>query len=342
MDFLDTLVEPQLCDSSFFNSLTTDKEVGSGTFGVAILVHDPTGKTYIIKKLQEDELRMQKYNMERIRDEIVNHFAISLRGCPNICNIVCVNHDNKYINIVQEYCGKELLEYINNRNHDRNFFYTEVEADTWTEQLLLALKCIHELDIAHFDIKPANLLIDDEGNLKVIDFGVSQHKTKYSTGNDLGGTIGYIPLGAIKAKLFDYRNDCYAAGETINQIWSALKNNKKSPLPENVSKLINALTKDYDNTPTIEEALVLYKPDKYSLKKRKIEQLYFGLEEFDAAVNKCIDDYIRLGMIDIDTADMALETNSCIKEVYIGLVNKGMNISPEIVNTYHKVLKPSN
>ena len=341
MDFIDTLVEPQLCSSVFFDNLMIEKVVGSGAFGEASLAKDTTtGKTYIIKSMDIDKLVSMNYTMTRIRDEIMNHFAISLRDCPNVCNIVCVNRSAKRINIVQEYCGKELANYILHRDTEPEFFYTNREAKKWTEQLLLALECIHELDLAHFDIKPANLLIDDNGDLKVIDFGVSQHRSQYEKGENLGGTPGYIPLEALANKRFDYRNDSYAAGQTIKQLWNTLR----EPKPEHINNLIKALTTDYDSIPTIKQALHMFNPDKYPLRViqpavKPYSPLNYDLTLFDEKVEEAIQEDIELGMIDPDRADMEEERKSARKLVYRGLAERNAILSPEIVRKYPDILE---
>lgn len=327
MEFLETLNERQLCSDDFFNNLRVEKDVGAGAFGIVSLAIDRDGNHYIIKKMDIDKLMEQGYKMTRLRDEIINHFAISTQKCPYVCNIVCVRREEQMINIVQEFCGRELHDIIVEGK------YSEKEAFKWAEQLLLGLKCIHSLDIVHFDIKPGNLLIDNEDNLRIIDFGLAQHSSVFLLGEDFGGTPGFIPPEAVRNKTFDFRNDSYAAGKTIELLWRGLK----KPMPSHIANLVTKLTRDYNNIPDMIHALNILDLNKYPLPKSK--RLAYDIVKFDAAVDEAIQNDIEMGMFDPETDDLEEEKNMNRRMIYAGLLEKGMELSPEISEKYPEVLE---
>ena len=70
------------------------------------------------------------------------------------------------------------MEYIDGSNLDDHFAekktFTEKEAAKFITKILRALKHIHAADVVHRDIKPQNIMIDSNGNPKLIDFGLSK------------------------------------------------------------------------------------------------------------------------------------------------------------------------
>jgi len=92
-----------------------------------------------------------------------------------------------------EYCSKgELSSYIESKGK-----LSEEESCKFFRQLVGAVEYLHEIGCAHRDIKPSNILVDENSNVKIIDFGLGN---LYST-NDLLGTACGSP--------------CYAAPEVF-------------------------------------------------------------------------------------------------------------------------------
>lgn len=91
--------------------------------------------------------------------------------------IFCIftTHNFKYVNFLQliilvlELLGNgNLLEYL--RKHDR---VDEAQAKIWFAQLVSGVKYIHDMEIAHRDLKLSNLLLDMKQNIRITDFGFS-------------------------------------------------------------------------------------------------------------------------------------------------------------------------
>ena len=109
--------------------------------------------------------------------------------------------------IMEHCCNGELFNYITSKNRLK-----EDEACRLFQQLISGIEYLSELGIAHRDIKPENLLLDEQKNLKIIDFGLSN---TFKDGEKLVTACG---------------SPCYAAPELIRgleyvgqkaDIWSA-------------------------------------------------------------------------------------------------------------------------
>jgi calcium-dependent protein kinase len=91
---------------------------------------------------------------------------------PNIVKLFDLYEDQKYLNLVMEYCnGGELLERILKKG-----VYDEQIAASQLRQIVLACNYLHQNGIVHRDLKPENFLFENKeenAQLKLIDFGLS-------------------------------------------------------------------------------------------------------------------------------------------------------------------------
>lgn len=113
--------------------------------------------------------------------------------------------------------GKTVVceEYIDGRSL-AHADLSEKEAEDVMIQLCSALEFIHKLGVIHRDIKPSNILLDNSGNIKLIDFEAarfvkedSEKDTRYL------GTEGFAPPEQYGFSQTDFRTDIYAAGQTM-------------------------------------------------------------------------------------------------------------------------------
>ncbi|PRD26032.1 UNVERIFIED_CONTAM: melk [Trichonephila clavipes] len=139
------------------------KTLGTGGFAkVKLATHELSGEKVAIKIMNKASLGD---DLPRIQLEIE---ALKILNHPNICKLYQVIETEKNYFIVLEYCpGGELFDYIIERDR-----VTEKEARVFFRQIIAAVSFIHEKGYAHRDLKPENLLLDNEQNLKLIDFGL--------------------------------------------------------------------------------------------------------------------------------------------------------------------------
>ncbi len=113
-------------------------------------------------------------------------------------------------------------------------------------QILDALKSVHDAGIWHLDLKPANIMVDKSGNVKLIDFGASKQlntqKGGATTSTAISYTNGYAPREQMEQNYdkFGPWTDIYALGATLYNLLT----NKRPPLPTDID---DDISKDKHN-----------------------------------------------------------------------------------------------
>ncbi|CAL8333239.1 unnamed protein product [Lota lota] len=137
--------------------------IGSGGFAkVKLGRHLLTGEKVAIKIMDKKELGE---DLPRVKVEID---AMKNLSHQHVCRLYQVIETTSKIFIVLEYCpGGELFDYIIAKDR-----LSEEETRVFFRQIVSALAYVHSQGYAHRDLKPENLLIDEDHNLKLIDFGL--------------------------------------------------------------------------------------------------------------------------------------------------------------------------
>ncbi|XP_065310808.1 maternal embryonic leucine zipper kinase-like isoform X2 [Dermacentor albipictus] len=137
--------------------------IGSGGFAkVKLGLHILTGEKVAIKIMDKRSLGE---DLPRVKLEIT---ALKDLSHQNICKLYQVIETSTKIYLVLEYCpGGELFDYIVEKER-----LSEGEARHFFRQIVSAVAYIHSQGYAHRDLKPENLLLDENHNLKLIDFGL--------------------------------------------------------------------------------------------------------------------------------------------------------------------------
>jgi len=166
------------------NRFELKKTLGKGTYGkVKLAVEGATGKQVAIKYIKKSKIQ-DEHDLNRIRREIK---IMSSLHHPHIVNVYEVYENRDRIILVMECAdGGELYDYINNNK------LTEKEARRIFRQIVSAIKFMHQNGIVHRDLKLENLLLDQNNNAKIADFGLSN----YYSQNDLLKTYCGSPLYA--------------------------------------------------------------------------------------------------------------------------------------------------
>ena len=118
---------------------------------------------------------------------------------------------------------------------------SEQEVRAILPQILDALKSVHDAGIWHLDLKPANIMLDKAGNVKLIDFGASKQlnaqKGGATTSTAISYTNGYAPREQMEQNYdkFGPWTDVYAFGATLYNLLT----NKRPPLPTDIDDDIN-------------------------------------------------------------------------------------------------------
>ncbi|HAS8399396.1 TPA: serine/threonine protein kinase [Vibrio vulnificus] len=137
---------------------------------------------------------------------------------PNIIRVFDFGVDNKIYFIVMEYLDGETIEQLIQRSRPNGLAFPN--AKVLLNQILDALIYAHSLDIVHADLKPANIMIDSAGTVKLLDFGVSKTerlkqdqyaaKRKVDDHQVLGYTPNYASLNIISGNKPCRQDDLFA------------------------------------------------------------------------------------------------------------------------------------
>lgn len=132
---------------------------------------------------------------------------------PYLARIEAVFFDIDTI-ILEEYIeGETLTKYL------RHVPISKKQAKQMFVEVLYAVSGIHRLGIVHRDIKPDNILIDQSGHIRLIDFGISRiYRPNKSNDTSLLGTVGYAAPEQFGYAQSDFRTDIFAVGMTCRDI----------------------------------------------------------------------------------------------------------------------------
>ncbi|EKX33409.1 hypothetical protein GUITHDRAFT_160289 [Guillardia theta CCMP2712] len=174
-----------------FDELVQHETIGTGTFGrVKLCRHAVTGFYYAMKILSKGEvLRLKQWehvqSEKEILQKIQHPFIVQLHG---------KFHDSKNLYLVLELAlGGELFWHL--RNCAR---FPNETARFYASQIALALEYLHSKNIIYRDLKPENLLLDEQGYIKLTDFGLAKEITDRTW--TLCGTPEYLAPEVIKSK----------------------------------------------------------------------------------------------------------------------------------------------
>uniref|UniRef100_A0A2P2MJK5 non-specific serine/threonine protein kinase n=1 Tax=Rhizophora mucronata TaxID=61149 RepID=A0A2P2MJK5_RHIMU len=139
--------------------------IGKGAFGeVRICKEKSTGHVYAMKKLKKSEM-LRRGQVEHVKAER-NLLAEVDSNC--IVKLYCSFQDEEYLYLIMEYLpGGDMMTLLMRKDT-----LTEDEARFYVAETVLAIESIHKHNYIHRDIKPDNLLLDQNGHMKLSDFGL--------------------------------------------------------------------------------------------------------------------------------------------------------------------------
>ncbi|KAK0411349.1 hypothetical protein QR680_005612 [Steinernema hermaphroditum] len=161
------------------------KTIGKGNFAkVKLAKHVPTGLEVAIKII--DKTALNPSSLQKLYREVK---IMKQLDHPNIVKLYQVMETDQTLYLVMEYAsGGEVFDYL--VAHGR---MKEKEARAKFRQIVSAVQYLHQKNIIHRDLKAENLLLDGDMNIKIADFGFSNH---FFVGNKLDTFCGSPPYAA--------------------------------------------------------------------------------------------------------------------------------------------------
>lgn len=187
--------------------------IGFGGMAIVFKAHDILEDKYVAIKILKDEFLESDDFKRRFRNESK---AIAVLSHPSIVKVFDVNFSDNIQYIVMEYIdGITLKEYI-----EQQGTVNWKEAVHFTVQILRALQHAHDNGIVHRDVKPQNVMLLEDGTIKVMDFGIARFaRENGKTMSDKAiGSVHYISPEQAKGDVTDEKTDIYATGVILYEM----------------------------------------------------------------------------------------------------------------------------
>jgi serine/threonine-protein kinase len=186
-----------------------DKEIGRGAMGRVMLATDEMVGEPLILKFMHPELTAEQDSRERFLREVKYSRKISH---PNVIRIHDMLFHHNLSAISMEYFeSKGLDEYLREKKH-----FDIGEGLDILVQVARGMAAAHHQQVIHRDLKPSNVLMNGNGLVKIVDFGIASASTQTdSTLTKAGSIIGtpaYLSPERARGKEADHRSDIYALG----------------------------------------------------------------------------------------------------------------------------------
>ena len=189
-------------------------EAGHGSMGNVYKARDrETGETVALKLLKP-EIASDQSTMDRFKNELL--FARKITH-KNICRVYEFNRIGGIAYTSMEFVEGESLRSVLNRFGS----LPPRKVIDLAQQMCSGLKEAHAQGIVHRDLKPENVMIDGQGNIKIMDFGIarSMEVATRLTGS-MVGTPAYMAPEQVAGKSVDYRTDIYSLGLILYEMFT--------------------------------------------------------------------------------------------------------------------------
>lgn len=181
--------------------------IGEGGMANVYLAHDTILDRDVAVKILRGDLADDEKFVRRFQREAISASSLSH---PNIVEMYDVGEDDGQYYIVMEYVeGKTLKSLIKRRGA-----LTLPEVIDIMLQLTSAVACAHDSYIIHRDIKPQNVLIKEDGTVKITDFGIAMalNSNELTQTNSVMGSVHYLPPEQANGSGATIKSDIYSLG----------------------------------------------------------------------------------------------------------------------------------
>jgi tRNA A-37 threonylcarbamoyl transferase component Bud32 len=190
-----------------------EAKLGSGGMSTVYLARDETLDRPVAVKVMHREMSEQADQLQRFRQEAR---AVAKLSHPNVVSVIDAGEDGGHPYIVFEYVKGETLK----QRVARVGALDTQEAIAYAIEIARGLGVAHARQMVHRDVKPQNVLIDEEGRAKLTDFGISRQLEQdgmTATGRVLG-TTDYVAPEQAMGQGVDTRSDVYSLGVVLYEM----------------------------------------------------------------------------------------------------------------------------
>jgi len=185
--------------------------IGSGGMAVVYKALCHRLNRYVAVKVLKDEFASNSEFREHFKAESQ---AVAMLSHPNIVSVYDYSRESNC-----QYIVMELLEGITLKQYmQKKGALSWKEALHFATQIARALSHAHSKGIVHRDIKPQNIMVVKDGNIKVADFGIAHLQTESAEAPETMGSIHYISPEQVHGDPVDSRSDIYSLGVVMYEM----------------------------------------------------------------------------------------------------------------------------
>jgi serine/threonine protein kinase len=236
-----------------------EKRLGRGGMGVVYQAYDQHLHRTVAIKFLRQELTHEAHLLRQFQQEAI---AASNIDHPAICKIFSIQQVDSRCFIVMEFVQGDRLDEIIARGPQ-----SQERVCDLLIKICEALQATHKRGIVHRDIKPGNIILTDQGQIKIMDFGMAKLASDYSgallfqggqqpvrtrqenqesdelfiqTVTQLRGTPAYMSPEQIKNESIDHRTDIFAIGVLCYEMLTGQRPFKGSSMLELLQAIVNS------------------------------------------------------------------------------------------------------
>ncbi len=191
-------------------------KLGEGGMGIVYKAQDTTLDRFVAIKFLPAHLSMMGENKSRFLQEAK---AAAALNHPNILNVYEIDEKDGMMFLVMEYLeGETLKDHLTNLKTGPGIAYRL--ALDWASLIAKGLKAAHDKNIIHRDIKPHNIMLTNNSQIKIMDFGLAKLKSGAGltkTGTSLG-TLSYMSPEQVQGIATDQRSDIWSLGVVLYEM----------------------------------------------------------------------------------------------------------------------------
>lgn len=222
------------------------EEIGRGGMGIVYKARDRETDEIVALKLLNPDIASDQRIMERFKTELRLARRVTHK---NVCRIYDINRTGTTAYISMEFVEGESLRRVLNRMGG----FTVRKGSEMIRQLCEGLREAHRAGIIHRDLKPENIMLDQAGNVKIMDFGIARLMSSEQTSiGGISGTPAYMSPEQAEGRTLDPRSDIYSLGLVMYEMFTgriafsgdtpvsvALKQTRETPpTPRSVEPLL--------------------------------------------------------------------------------------------------------
>jgi serine/threonine protein kinase len=217
-DVIDATSREFVGGQKVFGRYTLVKVLGRGGMGIVWLAHDEALERDVALKFLPDLMIQDRAAFDQLRREAKRCLDLTHRHIVRIHDFV---HDERSGGISMEYIDGETLSNLRAEKESKVFEPDEIT--TWMSQLCDALDYAHNhAKVIHCDLKPANLMVNQRGDLKVSDFGIArslgESVSRLTIEQGRSGTLVYMRPQQLNGERTTHLDDIYSLGATIYEL----------------------------------------------------------------------------------------------------------------------------